>query len=65
MLPADGPDQDYEGRERWDVVLRLAGGELLTIPCGTLREGVSREAARDVFDAVARALVHEPAGRSD
>jgi hypothetical protein len=54
-LPAAGWEQDYDGRERWDVLVHLVGDDLL-IPCGSLREGVSREAAQQAFAAMARAL---------
>jgi hypothetical protein len=47
--------EDYEGRERWDVRV-YAGTGVWDIPCGTLREGVSRDAARAVFEAVSAAL---------
>jgi len=55
-LPAAGWEEAQEGRERWDVLLHLGGGRVLQIPCGSLREGVSREAAQRVFAAVARAI---------
>ncbi|HEY7409314.1 MAG TPA: hypothetical protein VII13_01150 [Vicinamibacteria bacterium] len=51
-LPEPPPPEDFEGRERWDVILYLAGGEEAVVPCGTLREGVSREIAARVFAAV-------------
>lgn len=51
-LPPAGPADEFEGRERWDVVLYLRGGGTATIACGTLREGVSREVAARVFEAV-------------
>jgi hypothetical protein len=47
---------EFEGRERWDVDLHLADGTVATVPCGTLREGVSREIATRVFER-ARAAV--------
>lgn len=59
VLPPGEPEEEYDGRERWDVALSLSGGEVVTITCGTLREGVSREAAQRVFDAVSR-VVGEP-----
>ena len=55
-LPAAAPSSDYEGRERWDVVLHLADGSITTIACGILREGVSRDVATRVFEAVRAAL---------
>ena len=50
-LPEPESAEDYEGRERWDVVLYLDGGGTRVVPCGTLREGVSREIASRVFKA--------------
>ena len=57
-LPAPSAPEEYEGRERWEVALFLEGGEEARIPCGTLREGVSREIAGRAFEA-ARAAVGE------
>jgi hypothetical protein len=51
-LPPAGPVDDDESRERWDVVVYLADGSRVTVPCGTLREGVSRDVASRVFEAV-------------
>jgi hypothetical protein len=47
--------EDYEGRERWDVRVYAVTG-VWDVPCGTLREGVSRDTARAVFEAVSTAL---------
>lgn len=55
-LPPPGAVDEFEGRERWDVVLHLADGSTATIACGTLREGVSRDVAARVFEAVRAAL---------
>lgn len=55
-LPAAGPVDEFEGRERWDVVLFLDEGATATIACGTLREGVSRDVAAQVYEAVRAAL---------
>lgn len=55
-LPPAGWDEEHEGRERWDVRVYLEGGRSLEIPCGSLREGVSREAAQRVFAAVSKAV---------
>jgi hypothetical protein len=52
---------EREGRERWDVLASLSGDRSVVIPCGSLGEGVSREAAQRVFAALARAL---PGGES-
>ena len=50
-LPEPALPEEMEGRERWDVRLyRVA--DAADVPCGTLREGVSRDAARAVFEAV-------------
>jgi hypothetical protein len=51
-LPPAGPVDDDESRERWDVVVYLADGSTITVPCGTLREGVSRDVASRVFEAL-------------
>lgn len=55
-LPPAGPIDEYEGRERWDVVLYLRDGGTATVACGTLREGVSREVAARVFESVRACL---------
>ena len=52
VLPPPTPPAEYEGRERWEVALFLDGGGEARIPCGTLREGVSREIAGRAFEAV-------------
>jgi len=54
-LPAPPAPEEYEGRERWEVMLFL-GDRTERIACGTLREGVSREAATRVFESVRAAL---------
>ena len=51
MLPEPPSAEDFEGRESWDVVLYLEDGGTCVVPCGTLREGVSREIAARVFHA--------------
>ena len=56
-LPDPPPPEEYEGRERWDVLIYCAGGRTETVPCGSLREGVSREIAGRVFEAVRRVRV--------
>jgi hypothetical protein len=53
-LPAAPAGEEHEGRERWDVVLYLEGGRSVRVPCGALREGVSRDIAARVFEAVRR-----------
>jgi hypothetical protein len=42
-------------RDRWDVAIESVNGTLL-IECGAIRERVSQELARTVFDAVKRDL---------
>src|SRR6185503_4396641 len=53
-LPDPPPAEEYEGRERWDVLI-YCSGRTEAVPCGSLREGVSREIAARVFEAVRRA----------
>ena len=53
-LPEPPPAEEYEGRERWDVLVYCVG-QTEAVPCGSLREGVSREIASRVFEAVRRA----------
>jgi hypothetical protein len=55
-LPPPEASEEYEGRERWDVALFSRDGFLASIPCGVLREGVSREVASTVFEAVRRVV---------
>lgn len=55
-LPEPGRAEEYEGRERWQVRLYLRDGSVRDVPCGSLREGVSREIAQRVFDAVGARL---------
>lgn len=50
-VPAPDPD-DYDGSERWSVRLYVEDGAEIDVPCGRLREGVSRDAALRVFEAV-------------
>ena len=50
-VPEPQSAEDFEGRETWDVVLYLEDGATRVVPCGTLREGVSREIAARVFRA--------------
>ncbi len=53
-LPEPPPAEEYEGRERWDVLVYERSGAVRIVPCGTLREGVSREIASRVFEAIRR-----------
>ena len=56
-LPPPEATEAFDGRERWEVALYLTGGAVTVIPCGTLREGVSRETANRVFEAVRACLL--------
>jgi len=58
-LPETAPPEEYEGRERWEVLLYLKDARDERVACGSLREGVSRELAGRVFAAV-RAAVTSP-----
>jgi hypothetical protein len=51
-LPDAPAPEEEPGREKWEVVAYLRDGRALAIRCGTVREGISREAARAVFDAL-------------
>ena len=55
-LPDPAPPEEYEGGERWEVTLYLRGGRAERVACGRLREGVSREIAGRIFQAVRSAL---------
>ena len=46
---------DGIARDRWDVAIETARGATL-VTCGAIRERVSQELARAVFDAVKRAI---------
>jgi hypothetical protein len=46
---------DGIARDRWDVAIELVNGTVL-VECGAIRERVSQELARAVFDAVKRDL---------
>jgi len=54
---ADLIDSRPEGiaRDRWDVAIETVGGTVL-VECGSIRERVSQELARSVFDAVKREI---------
>jgi hypothetical protein len=51
-LPETPPPEEYEGREKWEIVAYLRGGCEERVACGSLREGVSREIAGRVFAAI-------------
>jgi hypothetical protein len=57
-LPDPPRAEEYEGRERWDVLIYLSEGTV-EVPCGTVREGISRDSARRVHEAVTGAVVSE------
>ncbi len=46
---------DGIARDRWDVAIETVDG-LLLVECGAIRERISQELARAVFDAVKREL---------
>jgi hypothetical protein len=48
-------DEEAFIRDRWDVLIDTAA-ETLTISCGAIRERVSQDIARRIFDAVSRGL---------
>ena len=50
------PDRDVDERERWEVAAYLDDGAVRVIPCGSLREGVSRDIAAAVFREVKESL---------
>lgn len=54
-LPPTSFEDRPEGiaRDRWDVAIETVGGPVL-VECGAIRERVSQELARAVFDAVRR-----------
>jgi hypothetical protein len=49
-------------RDRWDVAID-ASNETIIVECGAIRERVSQELARAVFDAVKRELEGQDRGR--
>ncbi len=51
-LPPLDPPHEFEGRELWEVVVYRRSGGRARIPCGALREGVSREIAGRAFAAI-------------
>jgi hypothetical protein len=55
-LPPAPPPEEFDGRERWEVVLHVANASSVPIPCGSLREGVSRDTARRAYEAVRAAI---------
>jgi hypothetical protein len=69
ILPEVGDETEGILRDRWDVMIHSVNGAIL-IECGAIRERVSQELARTVFEAVAReierrnATVSSPRGPS-
>ena len=62
---SDGPGADAVERERWDVAIET-GEERVLVECGAIRQQVSQELARSIFEAVRRAVeqhdgYHQPA----
>jgi hypothetical protein len=57
VLHVTGFEDHPEGiaRDRWDVAIEATGATVL-VECGAIRERVSQELARAVFDAVKRAV---------
>jgi hypothetical protein len=54
---------DGIARDRWDVAIETVHGPIL-VECGAIRERVSQELARKIFDAV-RVTIQPPAGLHD
>ena len=52
---AAGQDADQVERERWDVSIETADAHVL-VACGAIRQQVSQELARRIFDAVKRSV---------
>ena len=57
MAPPTSFEDRPEGiaRDRWDVAIETTGGTVL-VECGAIRERVSQELARAVFDAVKKSV---------
>lgn len=53
--PPAAPPEEMEGGERWDVYVATRQ-RTVHVCCGRLREGVSRDVAMKIFEAVGRAL---------
>lgn len=56
-IPSDLVQQRPEGlaRDRWDVAIDTEDDTVI-VPCGAIREQISQELARGIFDAVKRTL---------
>ena len=57
-IPSDLVQQRPEGlaRDRWDVSIDVEEDGTVVVPCGAIREQISQELARGIFDAVKRTL---------
>jgi hypothetical protein len=55
--PATSFDDRPEGiaRDRWDVAIEMVTGTTL-VECGSIRERISQELARKIFEAIRRAI---------
>jgi hypothetical protein len=63
-LPPLSSPEEVEGGERWEVVVYRRRGDPVRIPCGSLREGVSREIAGRIFEALRAGAGAAGAGES-
>ncbi len=56
-ISSDLVQQRPEGlaRDQWDVAIDTADGTVV-VPCGAIREQISQELARSIFDAVKRII---------
>ena len=63
QMTTEAIDDRPEGiaRDRWDVVIEALDGTVV-VECGAIRERVSQELARAVFDAVKEELRRQDAG---
>jgi len=50
-LARDASGRNAQARDRWDVAVETLRGTTL-IECGAIRERVSQELARTIFDAI-------------
>jgi hypothetical protein len=64
-MPTETIDDRPEGiaRDRWDVAIDTLDGSVV-VECGAIRERVSQELARGVFDAVKEELRRQDSGRT-
>ena len=65
QMTTEAIDDRPEGiaRDRWDVVIETLDGAVV-VECGAIRERVSQELARAVFDAVKEELNRQDGGRA-